>query len=103
MGYASHRRTVFDRSYFFVPYSWRIEKRDIEKNKMNAVGVIVRNYQILKRGDFIECEFKYGGIDYKDHQSVSGHIQKGNCYLVEFSKENPNHSRLVIEEERKCN
>lgn len=87
---------------FLVVYSWRIEKRDIEENKMSAVGMVIRNYRIKSRGDFIEYGFIFEGIDYRGHQPVNNQIQKGECYLVEFSKKNPNQSRVVIEEKRKC-
>lgn len=88
---------------YFVLYSWENEKLDIEENKIFAVGIVVKSYYIKSRGDFIEYEFAHEGIIYRAHQPTSHQIQNRQCYLVEYSRKNPKHSKMVIEKKRKCN
>ena len=87
----------------FVLYSWKNEKLDIERNKMSAVGLVIKSYYIRSRGDYIEYEFAHEGVDYRAHQPTGHQIQNRQCYLVEYSRKNPEHSRMIIEEKRECN
>ncbi|WP_026968341.1 hypothetical protein [Algoriphagus terrigena] len=49
----------------FVLYSRGNEKQDIEENKMFAVGLVIRNYYIKSRGNYIEYGFSHEGNLYR--------------------------------------
>jgi hypothetical protein len=78
------------------------EVLDIEKNKRISIGSITRAYRIKSRSDFIVYEFEFDQKVYDRHQNVEGDFKVGDCYLVQFSFKNPNHSKMILTEKKIC-
>jgi hypothetical protein len=79
------------------------EKTDLDKNGVFTVGTIIRTYEIKSRGTFIEYMFVFDGKVYKDHQSVHVEVNQGECYMVKYSKKNPEHCKMIFTEKKACN
>ena len=79
------------------------EKRDIESNKAIGYGKIYRSRHYPKKWSKrkFDFEFRVGNKKYKGTNSgyPSDGIEVGNFYLVEYSRENPEHNRMIFKTE----
>jgi len=85
---------------FLVSYLWRRNKNsDIERNSKYTFGKITKKLSSLKNGNHWYYEFTYKGKIYEYYRSthVGYNVKVGDFFLVQFSKNNPEHSKIYYE------
>lgn len=87
--------SLFPLSYLYRKY----KSNDIETHSKFAIGKIFKLTTSLNSGDAWHYQFKYEGKLYENYRSshIDYGVNVGDYFLVNFSNENPTHSKILYE------